>query len=208
MLLQRQLNEDVDLLLFDPIRARGLDARPGPAATAVDFAALQREIDVIAAGIAGDDLHLGAEHVVENARELIRIGRRAGSAHRQLLGVELLELRDITRLVPGYADADLIIGAADPGELVAVELRLLVSEQRIEASAAADGAEHRAVLGRDVVEPVSEAEAAGALHVLRRHRRIAGDVLAHVTRDQPGIDVIAAAHAVADHEIDVLAFIK
>ena len=43
---------------------------------------------------------------------------------RQLLGVELLECRDVAGLVPGDADADFVVGAADPGELVAVELRM------------------------------------------------------------------------------------
>ena len=43
--------------------------------------------------------------------------------------------------VPGDADAHLVVGAADPGELGAVELRLLGAEQRIEAGAAADDAE-------------------------------------------------------------------
>ena len=50
--------------------------------------------------------------------------------------------------VPGDADADLVVGAADPGVLGGVELRRLVAEQRIEAGAAADGAERGAVLRR------------------------------------------------------------
>ena len=123
-------------------------------------------------------------------------------------GQEVLEFHDLGAAVPHHADADLVIGAADPVEPVAVELRGLVAEQRIEAGAAADGADHRAVLVGDVVEPVGEPQAAGAFHVLRRHRRIAGNVLAEVARDQPRVDVVAAADAVADHHLDGLALVE
>ena len=63
------------------------------------------------------------------------------------LGQHVLELGDAAG-VPGDADADLVVGAADPGEFGGVELRRLVAEQRIEAGAAADDAERRAVLRR------------------------------------------------------------
>ena len=109
---------------------------------------------------------------------------------------------------PGDADADLVVGAADPVELGRVELRALVAEQRIEAGAAADDAEGRAVLGADIVEPVGEPQAAGALHVLRHDVRIAGNVLAHVAREHARIEVVAAADAVADIEIDGLALVE
>ena len=123
-------------------------------------------------------------------------------------GQEVVEFGDLGAAVPHHADADLVIGAADPVEPVAVELRGLVAEQRIEAGAAADGADHRAVLVGDVVEPVGEPQAAGAFHVLRRHLRIAGNVLAEMARDQPRVDVVAAADAVADHHVDGLALVE
>ena len=45
-------------------------------------------------------------------------------------------------------------------------------------------------------------------HVLRHHQRIAGNVLADMTRHQPRLQVIFAAHADADQHIDGLAAIK
>ena len=94
-----------------------LHARPRPAAAAVHLAALHREVDVVAAGIAGDDLHLGAEHAVDDARELVGVGGRAGAADVELRGQQVFELGDLGAAVPHHADADLVVGAADPVEL-------------------------------------------------------------------------------------------
>src|SRR5262245_16088553 len=116
MLGQRQLHEDADLLVAHPIRPGGFDAGPGPAAAAIDLATLEREIDVIAARIAGDDFHLGAEHAVDDARELVGIGRRASAADAQLLREEVIELGSLATAVPDDADAHLVVGAADPVE--------------------------------------------------------------------------------------------
>ena len=107
--------------------------------------------------------------------------------------------------VPGDADADLVVGAADPGELGGVVLRALVAEQRLERDAAAGGAERGAVARRGLVEPVGEPQPAGALHVLGHHRRVARDVLAQVAGEKPRIEVVAAARAVGDVEVDRLA---
>ncbi len=84
-LCERQLHQDVDRLVVDPALVRRQHARPRPAAAALHLAALHRQRDVVAARIAGDDLELGAEHAVEDARELIGVGRRAGAADDQLL---------------------------------------------------------------------------------------------------------------------------
>ena len=50
------------------------------------LAALHRQHHVVAAGIALDDLEMGAEHAVEHARKLIGVGAGAGAADGQLLG--------------------------------------------------------------------------------------------------------------------------
>ena len=52
-----------------------LDAGPADAAGALDLAALERERDLAAARIAGDDAELGAEHAVQQQRQIV--GRRA-----------------------------------------------------------------------------------------------------------------------------------
>src|SRR5262249_14951257 len=208
MLLERELHQDGDLVVGHPGLAGGLYARPRPAAATVDLAPLHREVDVIAARIAGDDLHPGAEHAVDDAGELVGVGGGAGAAHGQFVGQEIFKPGDLGASVPHDADAHLVVGAADPVELGAVELRGLAAEQRIKAGTAPDGAEHEAVLGCDVEEPVGEPQAAGAIHVLGRHHRIARDVFAEVTGDHSGVDVVAAAHAVADHQVDVLAFVE
>src|SRR5262249_25266022 len=60
----------------------------------------------------------------------------------------------------------------------------------------------------DVVEPIGEPQAAGAFEVLRHDGRIARGVLAEMARDGAGIEVIGAADAVADIELDVAAFVE
>ena len=110
--------------------------------------------------------------------------------------------------LPGHADAHLVVGAADPGELRGVELGALVAEQRIEGDAAADRAHLGAVLGGGVVEPVGEAKRAGALHVLGHHGRGRRDVAAKEAGDHARIDVVAASDAVADLHIDVAALVE
>src|SRR5262249_53691484 len=151
--------------------------RPGPAATALHFAALHGEADVVAARIAGDDLHLGAEHAIDDARELVGISRRSGAADYEFLGESVFDLVDAGG-IPGNAGADFVVGAADPVELAGVELRRLIAEKRIEGGAARNGADHRAVLRQGVVERIGKAEAAGAVHVLDDDSGVARYVLA------------------------------
>ena len=110
--------------------------------------------------------------------------------------------------MPGHAHAHLVVGAADPGELGAVELHALGREHRIETGAAADDGEHRAVLRRDPIHPVGEPQAAGAFHVPRDDVRPSGDVLADVAGERAGVEIVAAADAVADIELDVPALVE
>src|SRR5205823_5798937 len=105
---------------------------PRPAAAALHLAALHGEADFVAARIAGDDLHLGAEHAVDDTRKLVGVGRGAGAADDQLPRQQILEPGDAAG-APGDADADLVVGAADPVVFGRVELRRFVAQQRIEA---------------------------------------------------------------------------
>ena len=207
MPVERELRQHGDRLVVDPAFVCRQDARPRPAAASLHFAALHGHRNVVAAGIAGDDLELGPEHAVEDAGELVGVGGLAGAAHDQLLREHVFQLGDAAAL-PGDADADLVVGAANPGELVGLELRALGPQQRIEGGAAADGGDRRAVLRADIVDPVGEAQAAGTFHVLGDDGRVARDVLAEVAGDDAGVEIIGAADAVADIEIDVLALVE
>ena len=207
MLVEGELRQDGDRLVVEPALVRRQHARPRPAAASLHLAALHGHRDVVAAGIAGDDLELGAEHAVENAWELVGVGGLAGAADDQLLREHVFQLGDAAAL-PGDADADLVVGAADPGELVGLELRALGPQQRIEGGAAADGGDGRAVLRADIVDPVGEPQAAGTFHVLRDDGRVARDVLAEVAGNDARIEIVGAADAVADIEIDVLALVE
>ena len=69
--------------------------------------------------VAAHQLHLGAEHRVHGGREFqVRRARRAGD---HLLVEQVLGAVE-RRRVPGEAAGDLVVGAAEPGELLAVEL--------------------------------------------------------------------------------------
>ena len=189
------------------LEARGLDARPRPAAAALHFAALEREADIVAAGIAGDDLEFCAEHRVDQSRELVSVIGGAGRADRQRLCEQIVEFRK-TRRPRGDTDAHFVIGAADPGEFRGVELRAGFAKQGIERGAAAGRTDDRAVIRRRRIKIVGEAETAGAFHILRHDGRIAGNVAAEPARDQARIKIVTAADAVADVEIDRLAAIE
>src|SRR5262249_59300564 len=79
MLRRRYLKENAKPVLAQPI-GTGADERAiGHAAASFDLAALERNVEVIAARIAADDPHLRAEHVVDDQRENISVvaGARA-----------------------------------------------------------------------------------------------------------------------------------
>src|SRR5262249_5664948 len=78
----------------------------------------------------------------------------------------------------------------------------------VERGAAADGGEHGAVLRTDIVEPVGEAKASGPLHVPGDDGRAARDVPAEVTGQHARIEIVGAANAVADVELDVAALVE
>jgi len=72
----------------------------------------------------------------------------------------------------------------------------------------AEQTDRGAVLGRDRVEVVGGAQAAGARHVLHHDIGIARDVAAEMARQQARDDVVTAARPVADDQIDLLALVE
>ena len=110
--------------------------------------------------------------------------------------------------VPGDAGRDLVGDAAEPGELGAVELGAGRRQQRRRRDGAAERADGGAVLRRHRIDELRGAQAAGAGHVLRHDIGVSGDVLAEMARQQPAVEIVAAADAVADDQIDGLALVE
>ena len=183
--LQRDLHQDDDLLLREPLRPRRLPRRPGIRAAAADLAALHREVDVVAAGIAGDDLELGADELVERLGIVDRAAGDAGRADDQLA----LSSRPGWCVMPVVCQELITFGrvggVADPEELAHVEFDAGAAESPdAPPCSAMIGMQHGAVLRRHVGEPVGDQHPTGARHVGGDDRRIARDVLADMARDQ------------------------
>src|SRR5207247_8308100 len=138
-------HQELDGAILDPLRVVALDRGPRPATARLDLAALHRERDVVAAGVAGDELQLRAEDGVHRLREHVGIGAGPGAADEDGARVEVLEARD-AGLAPRRAHAHLVVRAAEPAELRGLELRAFGAEPLLDRDAAADGAEPRAVL--------------------------------------------------------------
>src|SRR5262249_24739178 len=99
-------------------------------------------------------------------------------------------------------DANLIVGAADPGKFRGIETRALLVEQRIEGGAPADRADDATVTRRRRIKVIGEPQAAGAFHILRHDGGISLHMLTEAPGDQAGIEVVTAADTVADVEFD------
>ena len=98
--------------------------------------------------------------------------------------------------------------AADPAEARGVGPQLGGAENLVEIDGLVDHADDGAVLGGLVVEIVGGPDGDGARHVEGDHGRVPGQVVAQMRRDQATIGVVAAAHRIADDEIDGLALVE
>jgi hypothetical protein len=81
-------------------------------------------------------------------------------------------------------------------------------EQRVENGAVLQRSDDGAVPRRDVEEVRGGGVAARARHVGHHHGGIAGDVFGHVPRQEPRVDVVAAAGRRADDHRDLLALVE
>jgi hypothetical protein len=142
LLLLGKLEQDVDLLVANPIGSGADDRRPRPIAAALHLAALERQDNVVAARIATDLPELGAEQAVQQ----IRVIDRRRSEH-DLAGHELVERIDAAG-VPGHAGAGVDVGAADPIELGGHELRGRIAPDRVHGHGAIERPDGGAVLGQ------------------------------------------------------------
>ena len=109
--------------------------------------------DLGGAGIAADQLELGAERILQQHRVDVGIGARALAADGERLGQRCRPGLH-RRGVPGDEDADLVGAAAEPGELGRVELRVGLPISGSIAMPRLKVPKDEAVLRRDVVEIV------------------------------------------------------
>ena len=207
MLGRRHLQQNFDLVFLQPSPAGRLDRRPRPAATTLEFAALDRKIDVVAARITGHQLQFGAEDVVEHQREGIGVGTGARAAHHRAAGLHVLPEID-RHGMPYGADADFVVHGAKPVELPPVELCFLIAEQGFRRHTAADIADYRAILRQGVINFIRQNHATGARPVLDDKTRLAGNVASHVARKRSGITIVPTTRAVSHIYCDAFAFEK
>ena len=193
VLLEPQLHNHVELLVFDPVEADGLVGLPGQAADSLDLALFHRQPH--AAGvIAADDFEFGPEQGVENLRVHARAGAHAGRGDRDFpLGRVFQRLDRASD--PGDADRLLLVRAADPLELARVVMgdrRIVERQDERRVLGRQDGG---AVSGRGIVDEVRARHARRRRHVLDDEIRIAGEVSRHVASNQSRNGVITAAAA-------------
>jgi hypothetical protein len=122
-----------------------------------------------------------------------------------LLGV--LERLDANG-VPCVEEAVRIGHAAEPLHAGGLETRAGAAEELVHRRVLIDGRNHGPVLRRTGIDEIGRADAASALHVLHHHSRLARDVLAQIAAERAGIEVVAAAHAEADDDLDGLALVE
>ncbi len=83
-----------DLLLREPVGPRRIDRRDERAAAALHLAAFHREIDLVAALVAGDHLVLRAEQFVQHHRHRFHLRAGAGTADDETFGRHVLPRPD------------------------------------------------------------------------------------------------------------------
>ena len=178
------------------------------------LAALGREEQRRAIGVAGDELVVEPDGVAQNDGHVVR-GRAFGrAAHHQRRAAGLARVLDGLDRPVGARNQDVgVIGEArrrsEPRKLVRVEARVrVVAEHREQRHVAREMRDHGAVLGRQIVEVVDGAKAARARHVLHDRSWIARDETDDVARHQPRIDVEAPASAVADDHRKLFALVE
>lgn len=199
MARKAHLIEHADTPFFDILQTAALEPGPSDVGAPVDLAALHREIDVAATGIPHDDAEFKTEQIPHDVSLLGRAARRAGSADDQFVVQEILVGFD-RRGVPSDGHADDRVGAAEPGEPGRLEqaLGLRSVDQRLEKDRASDDADHGSVPRRLRPQQIGQGHAARPGVILWDRRRLAGQVLADVTSDEPSVLVVGAAGAGAD----------
>ena len=104
--------------------------------------------------------------------------------------------------MPGVGQFDHRRGATDPVELARIVLHAGRIKRLLDRQHLRRDGDRGAVARRLVVEPAGHVEPTCSRHIDRYDRRIAGNVAAQIPRDEAAIEIVAAAHGIADVEID------
>src|ERR1700681_328363 len=102
MPLECELHKDVDLLLLEPSRSGGSDARQA-VADPVELTALKRKVHLGGAGIAAHDLDLGVRHSPQHVGAGVAAVRASSGAEHGFAAAHVVE-RSESRGVPEHAD--------------------------------------------------------------------------------------------------------
>ena len=172
------------------------------------FLLLDGQADLVGALVAGNEIELHAQQVFLDDGVIDQRASGAGAADDELLFEHLPIVLD-GRIAAHDAHDAVLIGIANEAELGRVELvEALASHQRVEERAGQDNANRCPVFGGDRVEIARSAQAAGAGHVLNDDVRIAWNMFLQMARDEPRIDIDAAAGRRARDHRDILALVE
>ena len=193
-------------MVAQPVRLGRLPARPGIIAR-LDLAPFHRQVNLVAAGIAGDDLEFGAEKLVHHRGIDVgdcALARRAGN---DFALAQVVDGLDAGR-VPDRHGLDHRRERAEPVEFFCIEAHALRADRLRRGKIVAEHADVSAVARRLREQIVRHVDAAGAGHVLRHHVGIARNVLADMARHQARMQIVFAADAHSDQHVDGLAAIE
>ena len=177
------------------------------AATAIELAALDSEVDITAGLVARDHLDPGPEQLVEHG--WIKLHLRAGTdaPDRQFFR-EHVRPRLRRCGVPDRADALRAVERAQPVETQGLETRPLAAPERGERDRRVYDSDRAAILRRRCIKIIRGEQTAGTGHALDDHVRPSGEVPADMFRQQAGIFTEAAGDPGADHDAESLAFTR
>ena len=148
------------------------------------------------------------QHVLQHHRMLIGDGGGRTAADDGLLGHHLVEGGRTAGMLPDAAIGHILRHRADPAELLRIEQRRLVADQRLHRRRRREHGERQAV-GRVLgVDLVGRRQRTRARHVGRHHGRLAGQEAAIMPRQHPHIGVVAAAGREAGDQRHGLALVE
>ena len=153
MFLNPKLQKYADLFIAQPIRVFSGNVVPRPISDTLNFIALHCQNYLALARIACNNLKLCTKKSVQDAREKLRVSRRAISADNHL-GSEEVAGCFMRRCVPRNDHADLTRGAADPMNLTHIEPHSFHIKQGLKWDSPLNGANHGTVFLRKIVDVI------------------------------------------------------